>query len=304
MKIVINPKYEFLKDFIRDLPAIFAEEGEIIYAGRNILKRFQVQGIDLVVKSFRIPILINRIAYTFFRKSKAARSYEFGLEIIRRGCDTAEPIAYLEEYIDGLLNRSYYVSIYEKETETVRAYMSGSVEGNEDMLTAFTRFTVSLHQKGIFHIDYSPGNILMKKEEDGEYSFCLVDINRLKFCEIRQNTACHNLERLCSSEEVSSWIAREYAGLCGFNPEEMVRLVNLYSDRFFDKKIHSFARHDIRQSSGVWKSWCGPLQAYILLRFFRRFCHCNLFYKKEKAIYNAYIRICDLRKVRLKEYLR
>lgn len=38
MKVVINPKYNFLTDFIYHLPGCFFKDGETIYQGRNILK--------------------------------------------------------------------------------------------------------------------------------------------------------------------------------------------------------------------------------------------------------------------------
>ena len=39
MKVVINPKYNFLTDFIYHLPGCFFKDGETIYQGRNILKK-------------------------------------------------------------------------------------------------------------------------------------------------------------------------------------------------------------------------------------------------------------------------
>ncbi|MEG1544561.1 MAG: lipopolysaccharide kinase InaA family protein [Tannerellaceae bacterium] len=297
MKIRINPAYQSLTGFIEALPANFATEGEVIYQGRNVLKRYQVQGVDLVVKSFKIPFWFNRVAYTFFRKSKACRSYQYAFEIIKRGCLTPAPIAYLEERVGGLLNRSYYVSIYEQGTETMRKYMSGTVEGNEEVLAAFTRFTLSLHEKGIYHIDYSPGNILMTRNSG--YSFSLVDINRLRFCELSDDQRYRNLERLCVSMEVSSWIAREYASLRGTDSEEAERVVNGYSDRFFDRRIKALVGKNLRKSSGFF-FW--PLLKYDTLRWLRLSWGCEFFYSKERELYFAYIETCDLRKVRFKDY--
>ena len=44
---------------------------------RNIIKIINIDGVDLNIKAFKIPNLINRIAYNFFRKSKAQRSFEY-----------------------------------------------------------------------------------------------------------------------------------------------------------------------------------------------------------------------------------
>ena len=37
-KIKINPKYEYLRDFIESIPDIFEKEGKEIYHQRNIIK--------------------------------------------------------------------------------------------------------------------------------------------------------------------------------------------------------------------------------------------------------------------------
>lgn len=70
MKVVINPKYSFLTDFIYHLPECFFKEGETIYQGRNILKRYDVQGFHLIVKRFKRPYIINQIVYSFFVSRK------------------------------------------------------------------------------------------------------------------------------------------------------------------------------------------------------------------------------------------
>ena len=56
MKVVINPKYNFLTDFIYHLPGCFFKDGETIYQGRNILKKYDIQGYRLIVKRFKRPI--------------------------------------------------------------------------------------------------------------------------------------------------------------------------------------------------------------------------------------------------------
>ena len=52
MKVVINPKYNFLTDFIYHLPGCFFKDGETIYQGRNILKKYDIQGYRLIAVSY------------------------------------------------------------------------------------------------------------------------------------------------------------------------------------------------------------------------------------------------------------
>ena len=74
MKVVVHPKYQWASDFIASLPCRFSQEGEMLYQGRNLVKRFEWQGHTFIVKRYKRPKLIQRLAYTFWRKSKAERA--------------------------------------------------------------------------------------------------------------------------------------------------------------------------------------------------------------------------------------
>ena len=84
MKIVLNPEYKFLQQFVQDLPTRFASEGKVIQDKRNTIKVFEYKELEINVKRYRVPIFINRIAYRFFRKSKAVKAYFNSLEVRKR----------------------------------------------------------------------------------------------------------------------------------------------------------------------------------------------------------------------------
>ena len=264
MKIVINPQYLSLSGFIKSLPENFDNTGEFIYNERNQIKKYEVEGLDIAVKSFKIPILINRIAYTFFRKSKAARSYIHGLGILKRGFSTPAPVAYIETRKCGLMYRSFYISIYDKEKESVRRLMANEDKGDTSLiLKDFAHFVAGMHQAGILHIDLSPGNILMSKDSDNRYHFSIIDINRLLLKNhISRKEALQNFERLCLSKEISTQIAGFYAKERGWDEEETVAMINKYSDAFFLKICFRNAQKDIRKESGLLKSLFGPIQEF------------------------------------------
>lgn len=75
-KIILNPQYKSLYTFIETLPQNFNAGGEIVQDRRNTIKKFKVNGLEINVKRYRVPIFINRIAYTFFRKSKALQGLQ------------------------------------------------------------------------------------------------------------------------------------------------------------------------------------------------------------------------------------
>lgn len=71
MKIVIDPQYTSLRHHVEQLPGQF-DRGELVYAARNVLRRFCWDGTVVVVKKYKVPLLINRFIYGGLRKSKAA----------------------------------------------------------------------------------------------------------------------------------------------------------------------------------------------------------------------------------------
>ena len=73
--------------------AIFSLFGD---GKRNKIKLFDLERTQINIKSFKVPNLINTIAYKYFRKSKARRSFEFANILLENKIGTPQPIAYFE----------------------------------------------------------------------------------------------------------------------------------------------------------------------------------------------------------------
>lgn len=69
---MINPKYEYLREYVERIPEDFGTLGTVIHSGRNLIKMITVDGLDINVKRYAIPPLINRIAYAFFVRQKGS----------------------------------------------------------------------------------------------------------------------------------------------------------------------------------------------------------------------------------------
>lgn len=218
MKLILNPSYKELESEFRKLPHTFEKEGSVLYKSRNELRVFEWKDRLLNVKRYRKPIFVNRVIYTFFRKSKARRAYEYALVLQKKGFGTPEPIAYLELNSFGLLDDSYFVSKHITDFRMMREFADGSdISGREDIIEAFGVFAAHLHEAGILHLDLSIGNILFKKDSDG-IRFWLVDLNRMKFCTIGQDLGCKNFERLRGNRAFFELLAKTYANQRGFEP--------------------------------------------------------------------------------------
>jgi len=217
---------------------------------RNSLKLFKLNNDTVNIKSFKVPNIFNQIAYKFFRKSKAQRSFEYGLKLQELGIGTPEPIAYYEFKTLFLFKKSYYIS---QQLECDLTYRELTKDFNypdyETILRAFTRFTFSLHEKNINFLDHSPGNTLIVKT-DKDYDFFLVDLNRMKFEPMDFDTKIKNFARLTPHKSMVETMSDEYAKCTGESYDSIFELMWKYTDEF-QYKYHRKKR--IKKRLKFWK---------------------------------------------------
>ena len=209
-KYQLNEKYSECLEFLQNIKSHFSKSSQSIHKARNELKILSCNDKSVVVKSFKVPHLLNRVIYSFFRTSKAHKSYEYALKISKF---TPEPIGYIEFYKSFLLTKSYFISETFEYDFTIREpLLDETFTDREKIFQAFAKFTYDLHEAQILHHDYSPGNILIKKEDDnGDYIFKIVDINRMEFKNLSLETRMQNFSKLWASDEALSTMLKEYA---------------------------------------------------------------------------------------------
>ena len=216
MKYSINPNHtQSFKDFILNIQEYFANNSNSIHKARNEIKILTHSNQEVVVKSFKVPHLLNRIVYTFFRESKAKKSYDYSVKIAQF---VPKPIGYIEFSQRGLIEKSYFISEHFNYDFTIREpLLDADFPQKKEILQAFAKFTFELHENEILHQDYSPGNILIKKENNG-FIFKIVDINRMNFRVLDLNTRLKNFAKLWINNNDLEIVAKAYAKL--INEEE------------------------------------------------------------------------------------
>ena len=223
MKIVKNMQHQPLAAFVETVHFQFEKTGTVIYKQRNEIRVLDVNGYAINVKRFKVPHLLNRIVYTFFRSSKAQRSYQYAFRLKDMGIETPEPVAYILTKRHGLLHYSYYISRQADYDRNLYEFGKGGIAGREYLLDAFAAFTAELHEKGVYHKDYSPGNILFK-DENGEVGFCLVDLNRMRFGKVSVLRGCANFARLWGQKSFFEYVIRKYAQIRHADPEQCLKI--------------------------------------------------------------------------------
>ena len=248
MCITVHPRYEYLRTWIADLPRTFAVSGEVIYDGRNQLRRMAVsdshsdEAVSLVVKQFHRPAFPNSIIYGCLREPKASRAYRNALYLQQQGIGTPEPIAYVL-CGKGLLAESYLITRESRLPHLMREFTLNYTPALDKLIRPFARFTARMHEAGILHLDYSPGNILWDKnptygKDDTAaepYVFEVIDINRMRVGRpVTLREGCESMRRICARRSFFDVFADEYALVRGYDQTECSRWIHYYRDRFWD----------------------------------------------------------------------
>ncbi|HEY1192523.1 Kdo domain containing protein [Flavobacterium sp.] len=214
MPLKISEKFKQDQNYIAQIVSDFNSSGELFGNGdRNKIKLFDLNGKTINIKSFKIPNIVNKVAYKYFRKSKARRSFEYATILLEKGIGTPEPIAFFENFNFIGLKDSYYVSEHLVTELTYRELVEiPDYPDHDNILRQFSKFCFDLHEKGIEFLDHSPGNTLIKKMNDDQYAFFLVDLNRMNFHDdMNFEQRMNNFSRLTPKKEMVAVMSNEYS---------------------------------------------------------------------------------------------
>lgn len=122
-----------------------------------------------------------------FKPSKAKRSWNGAMELLRRGVGTAQPIAYFEKVGDSTLKQNFYFCERIKADCSIGELFSAFARGEtvykglnpEEVYSQFAQFSHHMHSRGIYFRDYSGGNILVNIQADNVLKFSLIDTARI-----------------------------------------------------------------------------------------------------------------------------
>lgn len=159
------------------------------------------------VKMYPHKALLDR-----FKPSKAKRSWNGAMELMRRGVATARPVAYFEKIGDVTLKQNFYICEFVPSETTVgqlfNAFSRGETMWNgiaaDDILKQVAQFCLNMHQRLVFFRDLSGGNILVNVDTGNQLQFSLIDTARLrcmkhtpfprKYRLADMSRACHKLD--------------------------------------------------------------------------------------------------------------
>lgn len=239
MSTIIHPKYQNQQADILKLTHGFFDEGDLVVKGsRNTIKTNWLGREKVSIKFFKKPGALKSIIYSFFRSSKAKRSFEYANYLLEHGIATPFPVACIEERNTlGLLGNSFYICHQIEYDFTIRELIHDpKFPDRSTIIEQFTEFTFRMHQAKVNFLDHSPGNTLIVDKRNGKYDFYLVDLNRMEFAELSIEQRMDNFKKMWLSKQMLKTVAKKYAELSG-QPEEKLHQLLLETSSQFKRKI-------------------------------------------------------------------
>lgn len=182
----------------------------VIYRGRNVIAL--TDGTEpLCIKSFGVPGAVKGLIYGNMRRPKAMRAFANATRLRDLGFDTPEPVASVCLLSAGRLGRSYYVCRYLEGWNDLRGAEKRPDFAN--LARSLAAYMNRLHAAGVFMKDFTQGNILFRPDGKGDYSFSLIDINRMEFDVHDRRRLMANFGAVLDTAEGLAVLAREYAAL-------------------------------------------------------------------------------------------
>lgn len=230
MRLILNPKYKHLREYIEHIDDHFEHEGHEIHRDRNVVRTLQVDGLTLCVKRYSKNSLSNRVAIKLrMRSSRARKAYIRPLLLRERGFESPEPVAFVR-YNTGIINSvSYFICLKSKYDNSMADIMNLPEELRNEVTKEFARYAAHLHKNGFLHRDFSPDNILFGRVDDkmgSRIRFSLIDTNSMR-CgrSVSVKKGCSNFARLLGDETFFQCLADSYAEARQADREECYRYI-------------------------------------------------------------------------------
>ncbi len=231
---------DLLKTELELIEEKFSSDGVVLHDQRNVVKQFTINKslsdttvadvsdtITIIVKSFKIPDAVQGWIYAHWRPSKARRSFEYAKKLQALGINTHRPLAYTERFAQGKLRESYFFSELIDHDFAIRDILNQGDNADFAIIRQFVAFTYAMHKKNVLHLDHSPGNTLVKKN-DRACDFFIIDINRIQFKKVNLHAGLKNFARLSNNGNIIKFIASCYAEYTQTNPDKCYRILRRY----------------------------------------------------------------------------
>lgn len=211
MKIILNSKYEHLREYLTHIDVHFEREGKEIFHDRNVIRTLRIDGLTLCVKRYAPLSLRGNLAIRLYKTSKGKKAYFKPFALRERGFESPEPVAFVR-YRKGLISSViYFICLQSSYRYSLDDIMEMPEAERQEVTRSFACFAARLHDDGFLHRDFSASNILFDKVNN-RYHFALIDTNSLRTGHpVSVERGCRNFSRLVGDKAFFKLLADTYA---------------------------------------------------------------------------------------------
>lgn len=242
MQVLYSPNIsEAERRFVNLLPTSFDTDGEVLYKGRNTVKRFVIEGKPLIAKGFKAPNIFQRISYSWFSPNKAEKAFLFATRLKGLGILTPNPIAAITCRSKSVV-QCYYLVTENCDWPSFWA-LHQEHSGNDKLVQALAAHLIKMHEAGFLHGDTNLSNFLYNPNDCNQ--ICVIDINRSTFKQrsATRKECLQNMWRLTHNRQLLLNIITAYANLRGWDAQACFKDVEKKLKRFeMRKKILHFGK--------------------------------------------------------------
>lgn len=185
-----------------------AQELTVLRDTRNRLWNIRLDSQEDEIQTVKLNRAkgIKKLTYRFM-PSKGMRHWNNATEMLRRGINTPQPLAYFERHHNCGIEDNYYVCRFVPNAFSARdvftAFKRGETEfkslTKDTIFDLMAGFIAKMHNRNIVHRDLSSGNLMMTYD-NAELQFYAIDIGRAVIDKSKQITAMQrglDLKRIC-----------------------------------------------------------------------------------------------------------
>lgn len=230
IKYNIIQEYSQYSSWFLDIPRNFDRIGSVLYSKRNVIKKVMAPNKEYwVIKRYKKPNLIQRVSYSFFRRSKAARAFLYGRYLRANNINTPKPIGYIEVYNGSLLTDCYFISSYES---GINCWFLNDDCSDSNKIHAVANFLVEMHSSGFMHGDTNLSNFICVNCGDA-LQIMTVDLNRSHIVVNPTREEClDNFMRLTHKPQTMEKIVSAYAKIRGWDTISSLNYVSSLIKKF------------------------------------------------------------------------
>ena len=244
VRICISKPFREYGEQIAEIPKKFNRSSSTLHLGRNVIKKLEIkqtsgERIDIVVKAFATPGRLKGFIHANILQSKAKCSKINAEHLLEMGIPTPAPIASIEELNFHCIQHSFYACRFWYHNYDLGASLyRGEAQGlkSQLLLEKLVPFTLEQHNKGILHLDYNPGNILVRVRGE-KIEFSLVDLNRLKFKMLEMEDRINGLVRLSPIKETINKVGMLYSNNMGIEQDYFCKRLLQEHQKFWDRRL-------------------------------------------------------------------